>query len=174
MQRGEQACVECIKQSYQYFASCRRRKPWKRRRAGPRYPKRPVPRDEDAAKKIVPFSVIEAGGCRATFFGVLPSLLNTQGSDDVAMQLFTVTVTFEWTLPWTNRRQHGETKQKIDIRQFADVFWRGDENHAAKAVRALEGLEYGVREAVGREPSPGREPSAAIRQLLRGARTAPR
>ena len=94
-------------------------------------------------KKVVPFSVIEAGGYRATSFGSLPSLLNTQGSDDVAMKPFTVTATFEWfewTFLWTKRRRDGKTKQEIDVRQFADVVWNVGEDHVAKAAEGAGGL----------------------------------
>ena len=136
-------------------------------------------------KKAVPFSTIEAGGCRATSFGVLPSLLNTHGSDLVAMKPFTVTVTFEWTLPWTTRRQRGETQQTIDVRQFAELFWDVKENHIAKVAKALEGLESIVREAVGEAgarhtvdssagPVPGPEPSERVRRWLRGGAELPR
>ena len=72
--------------------------------------------------KEVPFSVIEPGGCRTTLFGSGPFLLNTKGSQDrVAIKPFTVTVTFEWKLPWAKNRREECKSVAIDARQFSDI-----------------------------------------------------
>ena len=64
------------------------------------------------------------------------------------MKPFVVTVTFEWTLPWTNRHRRAETKQEIDVRQFEGIIWA--QTDLQKAVKALEGLESNIREVVER------------------------
>ena len=72
--------------------------------------------------KEVPFSVIEPGGCRTTLFGFGPSLLNTSGSQDgVAIKPFTVTVTFEWKLPWAKNLSKECKTVEINARQFSDI-----------------------------------------------------
>ena len=64
------------------------------------------------------------------------------------MKPFVVTVTFEWRVPWTNRRRRAETKQEIDVRQFEGMIWT--QTDLQKAVKALEGLESNIREVVER------------------------
>ena len=103
-------------------------------------------------EKAVPFSVIEAGGSRTTSFGVLPYLMNTPGKASVPMKPFMVTVTFEWTLPWTSMRRRAETKQEIDVRQFDGIIW--NQTDLQNAVKALEGLESNIRELVERTRGP--------------------
>ena len=102
-------------------------------------------------EKAVPFSVVEAGGVRTTSFGVLPHLMNAAGADGVPMKPFVVTITFEWTFPWTNRRRRAETKQEIDVRQFEELIW--NQTDLQKAVKALEALESNIREVVERTRS---------------------
>ena len=89
--------------------------------------------------KEVPFSVIEPGGCRTTLFGFGPSLLNTSGSQDgVAIKPFTVTVTFEWKLPWAKNLLRKKCEiVKINARQFSDIIPDWEKEKDSKNFEAI-------------------------------------
>ena len=119
--------------------------------------------------KAVPFSVIEPGGYRTTLFGSGPSLLNTRGSQDgVAIKPFTVTVAFEWKLPWAKNLSKECKTVEIDARQFSDIIpdWEKE-----KDSKNLEAISKHLKEIRNEIIKTTRYSDTRVKRQLTGARS---